>query len=262
MVIISESNQLDNRRYGNTQMRYSMLYVLITFAVLFFLNVYSSNIIHTLISHGKESSMMEKALLAAAEINSNDVVNTATITSAINSMDNLRVSRLIVTDHAGKILYDSLDFSNISNYALFPEIFQALQGNDVFTWFYHDGTMESKAAVPILSYGTMIGSVYMTELDTTQGVLIASLQKNILTITLVLEAIVLLFSLAFSNIFSKRLRRILSSIRIIREGDYTHKVFMGGRDELTYLGNEFNDLTDRLQDAQRTQRQFVSDASH
>ena len=37
---------------------------------------------------------------------------------------------------------------------------------------------------------------------------------------------------------------------------------MGGHDELTYLGNEFNDLTDRLHDSQRTQRQFVSDASH
>ncbi len=243
-------------------MRYSMLYVLITFAVLFFLNVYSANIIHTLISHGQESAMMEKALLAAAEINSNDVVNTATIASTINSMDNLRVSRMIVTDHAGRILYDSLNSGHIGSYALFPEIVQALQGNDVFTWFYHDGAMTSKAAVPILSYGTMIGSVYMTELNSTQGALIASLQKNILTITLVLEVIVLMFSLLFSNIFSKRLRRILASIRVIREGDYTHKVFMGGHDELTYLGNEFNDLTDRLQDAQRTQRQFVSDASH
>ena len=77
-----------------------------------------------------------------------------------------------------------------------------------------------------------------------------------------LEIIVIIFSIAFSQVFSRRLRRILSSIRIIRSGDYSHKVFMGGHDELTYLGNEFNDLTDRLRDSQRTQRQFVSDASH
>ena len=253
---------MEHRRYGNTQLRYAMLYVLITFAVLFFLNVYSTDIIQTLISHGKESSMLGKAQLAATEISSNEVVNASTVASVLNSMDSLRVTRTIVTDHAGKILFDSLETVPATRYALFPEIVDALHGNDVFTWFYHAGTMESKAATPILSYGTLIGCVYMTELDTTQGALIASLQKNILTITLVLEAIVLVFSLAFSQVFSKRLRRILSSIRIIREGDYSHKVFMGGHDELSYLGHEFNDLTDRLQDSLQTQRQFVSDASH
>jgi signal transduction histidine kinase len=37
---------------------------------------------------------------------------------------------------------------------------------------------------------------------------------------------------------------------------------MGGNDELTVLGNEFNDLTDRLQKSEERRRQFVSDASH
>ena len=113
-----------------------------------------------------------------------------------------------------------------------------------------------------MSYGNLIGCVYMMECDTTQGALIASLEKNILAVTLVLEIFVIVFSIAFAEVFSRRLRRILSSIRIIRSGDYSHKVFMGGHDELTYLGNEFNDLTDRLHDSQKTQRQFVSDASH
>ena len=88
------------------------------------------------------------------------------------------------------------------------------------------------------------------------------MEKIKIVLIVLLEIFVIIFSFAFSQVFSKRLRRILSSIRIIRGGDYSHKVFMGGHDELTYLGNEFNDLTDRLQDSQQTQRQFVSDASH
>ena len=51
-------------------------------------------------------------------------------------------------------------------------------------------------------------------------------------------------------------------MRIIREGDYSHKVDMGGSDELTVLGEEFNDLTERLQTSERKRSQFVSDASH
>ena len=37
---------------------------------------------------------------------------------------------------------------------------------------------------------------------------------------------------------------------------------MGGNDELTILGNEFNDLTDRLKTSEEKRSRFVSDASH
>ena len=55
---------------------------------------------------------------------------------------------------------------------------------------------------------------------------------------------------------------IEQAARIIRDGDYSHKVEMGGQDELTYLGAEFNDLTERLQTSEQKRIRFVSDASH
>jgi signal transduction histidine kinase len=54
----------------------------------------------------------------------------------------------------------------------------------------------------------------------------------------------------------------MTSMRIIQNGDYTHKLELGGSDELTVLGNEFNDLTERLQTSEQKRRRFVSDASH
>ena len=239
-----------------------MIYVCITFVVLLLLNYYCSKITQQMIRQGKESIMVEKALFTASKIGDNDVVNTSTVRNTISDMDSLLVTRLTVTDHAGKILYDTSDAGYVGSYALFPEVVDALGSNKVFSWYYRGGAVESRVSVPIISYGNLIGCVYMMEYDTTQGALISSLEQNVLTVTLVLEICVILFSVAFSQVFSRRLRRILSSIRIIRSGDYTHKVFMGGHDELTYLGNEFNDLTDRLHDSQKTQRQFVSDASH
>ena len=81
-------------------------------------------------------------------------------------------------------------------------------------------------------------------------------------ITLILELIVIAFSLAFSKTFSRRMQRIMTSMRIIQEGDYSHKLNMGGSDELTVLANEFNDLTERLQTSEQKRRRFLSDASH
>ena len=54
----------------------------------------------------------------------------------------------------------------------------------------------------------------------------------------------------------------MTSMRIIQEGDYSHKVNIGGNDELTLLGNEFNDLTERLQTSEQKRHRFISDASH
>ena len=245
-----------------------MTYVVITFVVLLFLNYYCSHASQRLFYLNKETSMIEKCQLASDEISMLEVVNTSTITEILNQLESLKVTRLIVTDQSGLALYDSSG-SAVGSYVLLPEILHALDvsagspmGNDAFSWRYYDGIMDSRAATPIVYYGTIIGCVYMTEFDTSQGALIQSLQKNVLQVTLILEIIVTLFSLAFSIGFSKRLKRIMASMRIIQQGDYTHKVQMGGSDELTALGNEFNDLTERLQTSEQKRSRFVSDASH
>lgn len=245
-----------------------MTYVIITFIVLLILNIYCSSVSQMLFYQSKEVSMIEKCQLASDEIATVEVLNPSTVSGIVSQMESLKVSRMIVTDQKGLALYDSQQTA-VGSYVLLPEILQALgqnslglEGNDVFSWRYQRGTMESRAATPISYYGTIIGCVYMTEYDTAQGTLIHSLQSTVLQITLILEIIVVLFSIAFSSTFSRRLRKIMASMRIIQEGDYSHKVNMGGNDELTILGNEFNDLTERLNTSEQKRRRFVSDASH
>ena len=240
-----------------------MIYVFVTFAVLLFLNVYCSGASQKLFYQSKEVSMLEKCQLAATEIAGLEVLNPTSAASAVKSIDSLRVSRLIITDQNGLTMYDSLgELSTRSSYALLSEIVTAMDGHKVFTWRYQSGAMRSQAALPIYSYGTLIGCVYMMEYDSAQGALIQSPQNNILSVTLILEAVVILFSIVFSVVFTRRLRRIMSSMRIIREGNYIHQVAVSGNDELAFLGDEVNELTERLQISENKRRQFVSDASH
>ena len=247
-------------RYTNSQLRYAIVYVVVTSIALLILNVFCSNISLELFNRNKESSMVEKCQLAADEISKLEVINSSTVAEALSRMESLKVTRLIVTDHTGLIIHDSYQAG--VRYALFPEILQAMEGNDVFSCHYHDGAMQSKAAIPIVSYKTTLGCVYMMEYDTEQGSLIQSLQTNVLRITVILEIVVILFSFAFAGTFSRRLRQIMHSMHIIQQGDYSHKVKLGGRDELTFLGDEFNDLTERLQTSEQKRHRFVSDASH
>lgn len=263
LAIISENKVHSGHRYGKNQFRYAMTYTLLTFFVLLFLNYYCSRTSQYLLFKSKAASMVEKCALVATEMESLEVINASSVSASISQLGSLHVDRLVVTDPAGAALYDSNWESGTSAaYLLFPEIITALQGNDVFTSNYHNGSVRSHAAIPIVSYGTLSGCVYMMECDAAQGALIGSLQKNILWITIVLEFVVLIFSLIYATTFSRRLQRIVASIRIIREGGYSHKVIMGGNDELNELGDEFNMLTDRLQTSENKRSQFVSDASH
>jgi len=262
LAITSESKP-PKIRYNSTQLRYALVYIIVTAIVLLFLNIYSSGASQQIFYQSKKASMLEKCQLAATEIASLDVLNTSTISNAVSQMGGLHVSRLVITDLNGICIYDSMSTeSSGSSYILLPEVVKALESNDVFTWQYQKGAMESHAAMPVYSYGTLIGCVYIMEYDAPQGALIHSLGNNILTITFMLELVVILFSFTFYFMFTKRLRRIFTSMRIIRGGDYSHKVVMGGNDELTTLGNEFNDLTEKLQTSENKRRQFVSDASH
>ena len=206
--------------------------------------------------------MVEQCLAVASDISEMQVLNPTTVETVISQSELPEKARLIVTNASSLVIYDSMNQISTGSYALLPEILQALGGNKVFSCNYFDSTIISRCAVPIYSYGAMTGCFYMMEPDPEQGFLIFSLERNILSISVIFELAVILYSVFFSKRFTLRLRRIRNSMRIIRGGDYSHKVNVGGKDELTLLGDEFNSLTERLNASETKRRQFVSDASH
>ena len=238
-----------------------MTYALITLAVLVSLNLFCSEMSQRLFYQGKQKSMIEQCQLLSEEISMLEVINTSTITSVLGQTEHKTASRILVTDRSGSVLYDTTDDA-VGSCALFPEILRSLDGNNVFTWHYHDGAMTSRAATPIEYYGSIVGCIYISEYDTAQGALIRSLQTTVFRITLVLEIALLAFALIFSKVYSRRLQKITGSMQIIQEGNFTHKVELGGKDELSLLGNEFNILTERLHTSEQKRHRFVSDASH
>jgi len=241
----------------------ALIYVAISSLLLLFLNIYTSRSSQDLFYRNKESTMIERCHFAASEIKALDIINRNTVEKAVSNMGSLRVERLLITDDKGVTIYDSSEGSNGVSSAILPdEVKQALNGNDVFTSRFDNGIMRSNAATPIMSYGTLLGCVYMTEYDVSQGALIGSLQNNILTITICLEIAIILFSLLISRAFSAKIDNLIASMHIIREGDYSKPVKIKGNDEISILGEEFNELRSRLEAMDATRRQFVSNASH
>ncbi len=238
-----------------------MAYILLTAVALFFLNYYATNSVRTMIFEAQHRSMEDKAQLLSRALLQLEELSTAEIRRAVQSIDDLHSTRTVVTDPAGTALYDSQEEGE-GKLLLFPELCTALRGQNVFYGRYRNTAVESRVALPLMQEGKLLGAIYLMEYNEDQGRLVSALQTNVLRISVALELGIILFSLVFSAAFSRRLRRILNSVRHMRDGDYSQKLRLRGHDELAHLGSEFNNLAERLDDSEQKRRQFVSDASH
>ncbi len=237
--------------------------MLLTTLALLALNVYLANTTRTMVFQSKDASLRSKAQLVASSMSGLESLTRDNVGQVIDLLGDLGVSRVVVADRSGRALYDSLTTANAAGHlVLFSEVVEALSGSDVFYSVYRDGALESRACMPVTGRDGPVGAIYLMEYDTGQGAIVAALESNLLRITLVLGALVLLASVAFALAFSRRMRQILQSIQLLREGEYSHKVETRGRDELSILAGEFNKLTDRLRVSEESRRRFVSDASH
>jgi len=237
--------------------------MLITSLVLVFLNIYSATTTRKLMFQAKYASTQDKIQLVVSSFSGVDSLTKETVDQVISVLGDMNVTRIIITDGEARALYDSsVNQNSTGKLILLEEVVQALNGNDVFHCVYHAGALESYAAMPIVSYDEPVGCVYIMDYDAEQGQIIANLETNILRSSLILEAAIVICSIFFSITGSARMRKILTSMRLVREGEYSHKIQMRGTDELSKLATEFNKLTDKLQESEAAQRQFVSDASH
>ncbi|MCL2084072.1 MAG: HAMP domain-containing histidine kinase [Oscillospiraceae bacterium] len=169
----------------------------------------------------------------------------------------------MVTDAAGFVLYDTALTDNAAGrYVLYREIYAALNEMDGFWSKFSQGVFQSKAAVPVMSRGRVIGAVYLCEYDTVQGPLLLSFQSVVANLSVGAATAVLLISLIVSSVLTRRMAGLLRAIRLAREGEYSHPAPVRGKDELAELAKEFNELTVRIQHTDELRRQFVSDASH
>lgn len=248
---------------SSSQLRSAIAYIAITAVVLLFLNIYISATMRQMIFSAQHRTLEDKAQLLTTALLQLDDLSAARVEQTVNTLDDLHTTRTVVTDAAAMAVFDSLESGSAEGkLTLFPEIVRALRGWDVFFGQYSDGAIESRVAVPLVRDGQTLGAVYLMDYDTDQGALIGAVQTNVLRISVALEVVVVIISLLFSGAFSRKLRRILHSVRMMREGDYSHKIELNGYDELDQLGQEFNELAERLDASEQRRRQFVSDASH
>ena len=260
MVIISKDK---GSFFHSLKTRYVLSYILIIAAVLLLLNTYPLIVSEDMVFRSKETTLQSGVSVMVYSLSGLDRLNEENVAQAMAVVEETGLSRIMVTDSFGKVLYDTRETgSAVGDYTFYTEIVQALTGNDAFSCSYQDGAFRSRASSPVLYQNQIIGAVFAYEYDTEQGALLQGLQENLLRLSAGVGVAVLALSLVLSLALTRNISELLGAIRQVREGAYSRRAEIHGRDEIAQIGEEFNSLTDRLQITENARRRFVSDASH
>ena len=249
--------------YSSLQVKFGLSYILIIAAVLLLLNTYPLRVSQDLVFRSKEATLESSVSVMVYSLSDLDHLTEENVAQAMAVVEETGMSRILVTDETGRVLYDTRETgSAVGEYAFYTEIVQALLGSDVFTSTYQNGAFRSRASSPVLYQSQVIGAVYAYEYDTEQAALLEGLQANLLRLSAVIGVAVLVLSVVLSRVLTRKIGQLLTAIRQVREGAYSHRAEIAGHDEIAQIGQEFNSLTDRLQTTENARRRFVSDASH
>ena len=249
--------------WGSLQVKFGLSYIAVIAAVLLLLNTYPLLVSEDLVFRSKATTLQSSVSVMVYSLSGLDRLTEENVSQAMAVVEETGLSRILVTDSAGKVLYDTRETNDaLGEYSFYTEIVQALLGNDVFSSSYRGGAFRSRAASPVLYQNQIIGAVYAYEYDTEQAALLEGLQGNLLRLSAGIAVVVLCLSGLLSRALTRKIGQLLTAIREVREGAYSHRAEVPGRDEIAQLAQEFNSLTDRLQTTENARRRFVSDASH
>lgn len=208
----------------------------------------------------KRNSLYSTASTLASSLLYLDNPNEESISEVLHLLDVSGFERLVVADGEGRLLYD--DRGQSGSMAQQEEIRTALEGKTVFRSRFSQEAFQSSFAMPMYDNGTVVGAVYISELDRQQAQTILAMQSRISTLSMIIAGAALVVSSIFAKILLGRIYELVQSMRIVAAGDYAHRLPTRGQDEITELGEEFNILTERLETTEKQRRRFVSDASH
>ena len=143
------------------QFRVGLSYIAVILAVLLLLNTYPLLVSEDLVFHSKATNLQSSVSVMVNALSGLSPLTEENVADAMAVAEEAGLSRILVTDSAGRVLYDTRETgSAVGSMALYTEIVQALLGYDAFSCTFRQGAFRSRASSPIMYQNQVIGAVY------------------------------------------------------------------------------------------------------
>ena len=180
------------------QFKLALAFFALIAALLVLLNTYPVAASRDIVFSEKQSSLLEQASVISASLSALDTLSGDGAAQVVELLGLTGWERVMVTDAAGRVLYDTATPSAEGRFALFAEIIRVLNSERVFSSSFADGAFVSRAAMPISRDGAILGAVYICERDTEQAEIILAFRDRLVTVSAVALAAALGLTIVFT----------------------------------------------------------------
>lgn len=173
-------------------------------------------------------------------------------------------SRVLLLDQQGRVTVDSFGEDWLEGQTLkHQEVTAALAGNSL-SGVHQTASGESVlyVAVPVVRNQETAGAVMLVSgLDDIYQAL-GDIQGKLLAVSLACGFVGTLVALLLSGMITRPLKTLTHAVKEMEHGQLEQSLKINGSDELGQLAQAFNSMSRSIAIQDRSQRQFLSDASH
>ena len=94
-------------RRANLQVKFGLSYILVIAAVLVFMNTYPLIVSENLVVRSKQTTLQSSVSVMVTALSGLEELSEENVASAMTLVEDTGISRILVTDAAGRILYDT-----------------------------------------------------------------------------------------------------------------------------------------------------------
>ena len=226
------------RGKATLQLKFSLSYILVIAAVLILLNSYPLLVSQNMMVASNQNNLKSTAKVIESAMIGLEKLTVENVQAALEGLDESGAARIMVTNSAGLVLYDTRQGSNaVGEYALYSVVAVALRGQDASYCSYDGTAFLSRVATPVVYHNQIVGAVYAYDYDTEQSELLEAFRHNLLIISLLIALLVAGLSIVLSQMLTRQISGLLQAIRKVREGAYSHRADASGTDEIAQIAD-------------------------
>ena len=133
------------------------------------LNVYPTTTARDVVFSAKQSALLSRAGVMSSSLSALEKLSPEGVTQVMGLVGAEDYERAVVSDQDGMVLYDTDPMGGILGTMSESELMlRSLEGVAAFACRYDGDAFWSRAAAPVISYGRVIGAVYVSERDDEQ----------------------------------------------------------------------------------------------
>lgn len=244
--------------------KFALVFVFILLITMTITNIIISTSISNYYIHQRKVTQMTTANIISTTISSFDDASVPRIRELIRQYIPRIDSRILYTDHGGRVLVDSSKGRRLDGHTLrHEEAILALSGETAYgVHNLPDSGWVMYVGVPVIINNEVTGIIFISSSINDIKQAVSYIRTLMLTISIISGIIVIFLSFLFANSLVRPIEKLTNVSERMSKGQLSSRVNINSNDEIGLLGNSFNSMAEQLEKIESNRLKFLGDISH